>query len=67
MSYPKIKPCPNCGNAELDMFGYGEWGPPTWHVECVECNYMGPGDNKLMAIRRHNEHCAAQAQPEAHP
>jgi hypothetical protein len=59
MTYPKIKPCPNCGNADLSMYGYGysDWGT-IWHVECDDCQYMGPGGNKLMAIRRHNERAA---------
>lgn len=39
----------------MSMFAYGDWAPYTWHVECEDCNYLGPGDNKLMAIRRHNE------------
>lgn len=58
MSYPKIKPCPKCGNDDLPMYCYGE-GFGTWHVECNDCHYLGPGDNKLNAIRRHNELCLA--------
>lgn len=57
MTYPKIKSCPKCQNGDMGLYGYGEWGT-TWHVECDDCHYMGPGDNKLNAIRRHNEACA---------
>ena len=64
MTYPKIKPCPVCGNADLDLYGYGDWAPYTWHVECDDCHYMGPGDNKLMAIRRHNEVCLQPKDPQ---
>jgi len=53
MTYPKIKPCPKCGNEETELYGYGDWGT-TWHVECDDCQYMGPGGNKLQAIREHN-------------
>ena len=60
MTYPKIKPCPDCGNSDMSMYAYGDWGT-TWHVECEDCHYMGPGDNKLMAIRRHNENVRARA------
>lgn len=62
MTYPKIKPCPKCGNDDMSMYGYGDWGPPTWHVECDGCHYMGPGGNQLQAIRGHNERVIAAAQ-----
>jgi hypothetical protein len=42
MTYPKMKPCPKCGNIYTELYGYGDWGT-TWHVECDECHYMGPG------------------------
>lgn len=53
MTYPKIEPCPQCGADDLLMYGYGEWGT-TWHVECDDCHYIGPGGNKLQANRAHN-------------
>lgn len=59
MTYPKMKPCPKCGNPYTELYGYGDWGT-TWHVECDECHYMGPGGNKLQAIREHNELFAAK-------
>ena len=59
MTYPKLKPCPNCGCIYTELYGYGDWGT-TWHVECDECHYMGPGGNKLQAIREHNELFAAK-------
>jgi hypothetical protein len=67
MAYPKIKPCPHCDNAGLAMYGYecGEFGlQVNWHVECDDCHYMGPGGNKLQAIREHNARAAiAKARP----
>jgi hypothetical protein len=56
MSFPRMKPCPRCGNEDVMLYGYGDRFPMTWHVECDECHYMGPGGNKLMAARLHNEH-----------
>jgi hypothetical protein len=53
---------PTCGNLDMAMYCYGD-GFGTWHVECDECQYLGPGDNKILAIRRHNERCVAH-QPE---
>lgn len=65
MTYPKMKPCPRCGKAEtLEVYKY-EHG---WqHVECeMECGYMEPGSGSILgAIRDHNAHVAAAAQPEA--
>jgi hypothetical protein len=58
MTYPKIQPCPKCGNSEMEMYGYGDFGPLNWHVECDDCHYMGPGGNKLQAVRQHNAHTA---------
>jgi len=54
MSYPKIKPCPDCNNPDVAMYGYGEYGPLNWHVECDDCHYLGPCGNKMQAIRLHN-------------
>jgi hypothetical protein len=53
MTAPKLQPCPKCGNIYVEMYGYGDWGA-TWHVECDECHYLGPGGSKLQAIREHN-------------
>ena len=36
------------------MYGYGEYGPLNWHVECDDCHYLGPCGNKMQAIRLHN-------------
>lgn len=61
MTYPKIKPCLRCKNTDMSLYGYGDYGPLNWHVECEECNYLGPCGNKLQAIRLHN--AAVSAQP----
>ena len=58
MTYPKIKPCPKCSNPDMSMYGYGPWPHYDWHVECEDCDYLGPVGNKLQAIRAHNERCA---------
>ncbi|MES2175075.1 MAG: hypothetical protein V4523_14170 [Pseudomonadota bacterium] len=60
MTYPKIKPCPDCANVDMSMFGYGDRQPYNWHVECEDCNYLGPCGNKLQAIRLHNERVATK-------
>lgn len=64
MTYPKIKPCPECGK-EPFLFGYEGWngGISSWRVECDPCE--GPGGiyigscegRKLDAIRAHNTRC----------
>lgn len=54
MTYPKIKPCPKCGNEATELYGYGDGAFVNWHVECDDCQYMGPAGNKLQAIRQHN-------------
>lgn len=59
MTFPKVKPCPNCGSIYTELYCYVDWGT-TWHVECDECHYMGPGGNKLQATREHNELFAAK-------
>lgn len=52
MTYPKIKPCPNCGDDGVDIYEY-ESG---WkHVECHKCNWLGPGEGRnVQAIRSWN-------------
>ena len=59
MAYPKMKPCPNCGNEDVVAYAY-ESG---WkHVECDECHYLGPGEGRTRdAIKAHNERCAERA------
>lgn len=54
MTYPKIKPCPKCGD-EVTVYKYDS----GWqHVECDNCLYFGPGEgNRLQAIRSHNARC----------
>ena len=51
MTYPKLKPCPECRNADnLNVFTYEN----GWrHVECVKCNYLGPGCSSIGAAIRH--------------
>jgi uncharacterized metal-binding protein (TIGR02443 family) len=53
MTNPKIKPCPNCQSGDgIAVYTY-ESG---WrHVECVKCNYLGPGEGSIKAaIKSHN-------------
>ncbi|SMD18621.1 hypothetical protein SAMN05880593_13552 [Rhizobium sp. RU36D] len=52
----KVKPCPECGNADLVIYKYDN----GWqHVECDDCHYLGPGcGNKIEAVRQHNARCA---------
>lgn len=57
-TYPLIKPCPKCGTCEhLSIYRYeNRWR----HVECDECQYLGPGEGNIrQAIKSHNEKCAA--------
>lgn len=61
MTDQKLKPCPRCKTDEnLHVFKY-ESG---WrHVECVECDYLGPGKgNRRQAIKSHNETYLKSAQ-----
>lgn len=53
MTYPRIRPCPKCGDPDLAVYTYDN----GWkHVECDECYYLGPGEgSKLQAIRSHNQ------------
>ena len=62
MTYPKLKPCPNCGE-EPFLFGYEGWNGSisSWRVECDPCSgtpggiYIGSCEGrKLDAIRAHN-------------
>ena len=59
MTYPKLADCPKCGNSDnLAVYAYDSWR----HVECVKCNYLGPGEGNItQAIRSHNKHAAALA------
>lgn len=53
MAYPKMKPCPNCKDTDnLNVFTYDN----GWrHVECVKCDYLGPGCGSITAaIRNYN-------------
>lgn len=52
MAYPKMRPCPNCKDTDnLNVFNYDGWR----HVECVKCNYLGPGCSSFAhAIRHYN-------------
>ena len=58
MTYPKIRSCLKCGNDDMAVYGYGESQPLNWHVECDDCQYLGPCGNKLQAIRAHNSRAA---------
>jgi hypothetical protein len=62
VTYPKLRPCPNCGQAPF-LFGYEGWsgGISSWRVECDPCPeapggiYIGSCEGrKLDAIRAHN-------------
>lgn len=54
MSYPKMKPCPQCSSSEeLEVYRYDNG---TRHVECLKCNYLGPGEGSIAAaIKSHND------------
>lgn len=62
MSYPKIKPCPNCGG-ECDVYVYDNG---TRHVECDHCGYLGPGAGSIRAAiaLHHAKMAALQPAPE---
>ncbi len=52
MTYPKLKPCPRCGS-ELSVYTYENGAR---HVECNDCQYLGPAMSSIMAaIRLHNK------------
>jgi uncharacterized metal-binding protein (TIGR02443 family) len=54
MSYPRKKPCPECGAPGDDLAVY-TYENGWRHVECDDCGYLGPGaGNALQAIRSHN-------------
>lgn len=52
MTYPKMKPCPKCGDPDVSVYTYEN----GWrHVECDECHYLGPGAGNIrQAIQDHN-------------
>lgn len=56
MSYPKIEPCPRCGNDDVEVYHYDN----GWHhVECDGCQYLGPGEGSATAaIKSHNDNRA---------
>lgn len=63
MTYPKLKPCDRCQSSddlEINKYEHG------WvHVECVVCNYLGPGEGSILqAIRAHN---SAATKPPSSP
>ena len=63
MTYPKLKPCPECGQ-EMTLFQYESgW----WRAECDPCPetvggiYIGSCEGrKLDAIRAHNSRTAPE-------
>ena len=53
MTLQKLKPCPICKTDEhLEIYTYDS----GWrHVECLECNLLGPGEGNLVqAVRSWN-------------
>lgn len=69
MTYPKLKPCPQCGKLDwLEIYTYVSIAfspfPQTtesgWKfVECDNCYYRGPGEGRILhAIRGYNERAA---------
>ena len=55
MTYPKMKPCPRCGDDVVVYTYESGWR----HVECLKCNYLGPGEGSIAAaIKAHNIHSA---------
>lgn len=58
----KLKPCKNCKTDEgLAIFKY-ESG--CQHVECVRCNYLGPGSGSVAgAAKLHNEKVIQEDKP----
>ena len=66
MSYPKIKPCPTCKTSDnVAVWTYelpGTFTLGNRYVECVKCDYRGPGEGSILAaIRSHNARVAAQS------
>lgn len=59
MTYPKLKPCPSCGE-DTDVYGYDHVTWTNWRVECDNCWYIGPCGTKLQAMRGHNARCTVQ-------
>jgi len=54
MSRPKIKPCPRC--ASDDQITVMRYESGWRHVECLRCDYIGPGEGSIIAaIKSHNE------------
>lgn len=48
----KMNPCPKCGSQDVAVHRYDN----GWrHVECDECDYLGPGEGSIAdAIMAHN-------------
>lgn len=56
-----IAACPNCKTDE--HIAVYEYGAGNHHVECVKCNYLGPGQNsKRAAIKSHNARAISESQ-----
>ena len=61
MTYPRLKPCPDCG-AETELYGYEGWNGSisSWRVACDDCHYIGSCERrKLDAIRVHNRNAVS--------
>jgi hypothetical protein len=67
MTYPKMKPCPQC--KRTDYLNIYEYESGRKYVECDghACNYRGPGDFSILrAIRNHNAGVCNGAQMSNH-
>lgn len=54
MTYPKMKPCPKCGEP-VACYTYDGTGASRVECDARGCWYIGPIGNKVEAIRGHNE------------
>lgn len=53
MTYPKIRPCPECGSDNVTVY---ETEYRWKHVECDDCFHLGPGEGrKGQAIKSWND------------
>lgn len=58
MTNPKPKACPICKSDDR-IFVY-KYDSGWRHVECISCNYLGPGEGSVkQAIKSHNERVSA--------
>ena len=57
----QLKPCPFCGgdDVRLQQNGYtklpdGSRKPTWWEVACMDCDFVGPGDDREKVIEHWN-------------